>query len=292
LYLIHLSFELFVTAASLQEIVACMAYPVAGLPHQYVMERAIAAEGLDCRYLTLEVAPEDLEIALNGARACGILGVSLGEMHQQAAGAWAEGLTGDAQWLQHVDLITWRDKVATSEYTWGEAVALAMMGLGSPVAGRIEIWGEGVTALAVAVALSRHGLGPVRLIAKSDETIPELQARLASSGQQVEVVCENEAAGSEEPAGAIVLADEPESDRDARPASDEQDALSSETIVVEVHRHETSPALVEMQLAQAGVVIDSLDVLVHRLAIAFRQWTGKEPDLREMRESLEEFWNV
>lgn len=280
------------TAASLQEIVACMAYPVAGIPHQYVMERAIAAAGLDCRYLTLEVAPDDLGIALSGVRASGILGVSFGEMHEEAAGAWADGLTGDAQWLQYVDLITWRDKVATSEYTWGEAVARAVMGIGASMAGPIEIWGEGVAALAIAAGLTRHGLGPVRLYTKTPDTIPALQARLVSSGQSIDVVCQTEASGIEEPLGAIVLADEPESDRDARPDQYDLDALSPQTVVVEVHRHETTPALLEKNQSQAGLVIDSLDVLVHRLAIAFRQWTGQEPDLREMRESLEEFWNV
>ncbi len=44
---------------ALQEMVALLGYPVVGNPTQYVVEQAFARIGLDWRYLTLEVAPEN-----------------------------------------------------------------------------------------------------------------------------------------------------------------------------------------------------------------------------------------
>ena len=46
----------------IEEIVCCMGQPVAGNPTQFIMERAFNAAGLDWRYLTLEVPPENLKM--------------------------------------------------------------------------------------------------------------------------------------------------------------------------------------------------------------------------------------
>ena len=56
--------------SALQELVCCMGQPVAGNPTQFMMEKAFVAAGLDWRYLTLEVPPENLADAVetSGAR--------------------------------------------------------------------------------------------------------------------------------------------------------------------------------------------------------------------------------
>ena len=46
--------------SSIQTLVCCMGQPVAGNPTQFMIEKAFSAAGLDWRYLTLEVGPEDL----------------------------------------------------------------------------------------------------------------------------------------------------------------------------------------------------------------------------------------
>lgn len=275
----------------MQDIVACLAYPVAGTPHQYVMERAIAAAGLDCRYLTLEVAPDDLGTSLNGAKASGVLGVSLAPVHERAAGELAEGLTGDATWIKHVDLITWHDKVGSSKYTWGDAVIGALHDLGDLPSHESVVWGEGPAALAVAAALARHGYEPVTLITKTDEARDAIAAQLTQSGANITVCSASNAPDLHDDMGIIVLADDPSTERDATNSYDSIE-LPPETAVIELYRHEEMPELMDQAQAQGAPWIDSLEVLVRRLAIAFREWTGKDPDLTVMRESLEEFWNV
>ena len=52
--------------SALQAVVTCMGQPVAGNPTQFMMERAFRAAGLDWRYLTLEIPPEDLGDAMRG----------------------------------------------------------------------------------------------------------------------------------------------------------------------------------------------------------------------------------
>ena len=54
-----------------QELVGVFGFPVAENPTQAMIEPAFAELGLDWRYLTVEVKPEDLEKAVLGARAMG-----------------------------------------------------------------------------------------------------------------------------------------------------------------------------------------------------------------------------
>src|SRR5689334_3998849 len=54
-----------------QEVIALLAQPIAGNPAQFVIEKALAALGLDHRYLSLEVDSADLAAAVEGARVMG-----------------------------------------------------------------------------------------------------------------------------------------------------------------------------------------------------------------------------
>ena len=57
-----------------QELVGCYGFPVSENPTQAMIEPAFRAMGLDWRYLTLEVQPESLKQAVEGARAFGFQG--------------------------------------------------------------------------------------------------------------------------------------------------------------------------------------------------------------------------
>ena len=54
-----------------QELTGCFGQPVAENPTQVMMEAAYRHHDLDWRYLTIEVAPNDLAAAVAGARAMG-----------------------------------------------------------------------------------------------------------------------------------------------------------------------------------------------------------------------------
>ena len=58
-----------------QELVGCFGYPVAENPTQAMIEPAFNDLGLEWRYLTLEVAPDNLESERLGARAFAFNGI-------------------------------------------------------------------------------------------------------------------------------------------------------------------------------------------------------------------------
>ena len=64
-----------------QDLAAVFGYPVAENPTQVMVEAAFRHHGLDWRYLTLEVKPENLADAVRGARAFGFRGFKIGRAH-------------------------------------------------------------------------------------------------------------------------------------------------------------------------------------------------------------------
>ncbi len=66
------------------ELLACIGQPVAENPTGPMQEAAFRALGLDWRYLTVEVAPENLADAIRGVRAFGLRGINLTIPHKVA----------------------------------------------------------------------------------------------------------------------------------------------------------------------------------------------------------------
>ncbi|MEI6637827.1 MAG: hypothetical protein WCO99_14775, partial [Planctomycetota bacterium] len=62
------------TSPALQEIIALLGCPAAGNPAQYLFERAIEAAELDWRFITFDVAADDVAAAVAGAAALGFRG--------------------------------------------------------------------------------------------------------------------------------------------------------------------------------------------------------------------------
>ena len=67
-----------------EQLVGVFGQPVAENPTVVMHQAAFAALGLPWRYLTIEVAPEDLEAAMRGLRAFRMRGVNLTIPHKVA----------------------------------------------------------------------------------------------------------------------------------------------------------------------------------------------------------------
>ncbi len=61
--------------SSTHKVLCCVGSAIGGQPTQFVMERAIAAEHLDWRVITVEVLPENLPTALAGMKAMGFAAI-------------------------------------------------------------------------------------------------------------------------------------------------------------------------------------------------------------------------
>jgi hypothetical protein len=77
---------------TLQPLVACLGYPVAGDPTQFAIERGVQAAGLDWRIVTASVQPDQLTTALAGLRAMQFNGLAILPPHRAPAAGWMDRL--------------------------------------------------------------------------------------------------------------------------------------------------------------------------------------------------------
>ena len=143
----------------LQEIVALLGYPVAGNPTQYMVERALSRIGLDWRYLTLEVAPENLADAVRGMRAMGFRGGNFTMPHKVAVLPLLDELTEAARLMGAVNCWWRHDDRLLGDNTDGKGFLQSLRGRVDPAGRRFAILGAGGAARAIAVELALAGGG-------------------------------------------------------------------------------------------------------------------------------------
>ena len=134
-------------SSSLQEIVCCMGQPVAGNPTQYMMETAFAAAGLDARFLTLEVGPEQLGDAIRGLRAMKFRGVVLADPHRTAILEHLDKLSAAAELIGEVNFVQRHGDQLVGDNTVGKGLVRSLDGAVNPDGKQVVILGGRTTTI-------------------------------------------------------------------------------------------------------------------------------------------------
>jgi len=279
-----------VTNSSLQEICCCMGQPVAGNPHQYMMEKAIEAAGLDWRYLTLEVAPENLADAVRGVRAMGFRGAHVSVPHKSAVIAHLDDVSRAARLIGEANCVTRQDDRLIGENTVGKGLLHCLRTLCEPAKKRVLMVGAGGAARAVAVELALAGAGPFDVLNRSQQRgnalVELLERELHVSAR---LVSWDSPPATEAPPDLIVNATSiGAGDADARGPIDAS-WLRSDQTVADVTYNPPKTRLLRDAAARGSTTLDGLGILVRHAAMAFQMWTHVEADMAAMRDALEEF---
>ncbi len=106
----------------LQPYVCCLGNPVAGNPTQFVMYRAARAAGVDWRFFTSQVEAEQFEVAFRGVQALGLSGMALFEPFQAAALKLLDSVTESAICLGGVNVARLDGNSWLGDNTLGTAI--------------------------------------------------------------------------------------------------------------------------------------------------------------------------
>lgn len=279
-----------VSDASLQPILALLGYPVAANPTQFMMEKAIAHHRLDCRFLTLEVSPENLGDAVRGMRAMGFAGGTCAEPHKRAIVPHLNRLTEAAGLTGVVNCIVRDGNELVGENTEGKGMLAALARCVDPAGKRVVILGAGKVARAIAVELALAKAAQIVIVARNEPQAAELAALLR---EKVEVQAES-AAWDEEyqvpTEASIVINATPigQNDSEARvPLAVE--SLHRDLAVADVTFYPPETRLLADARRAGCVTIDGLEMFIRQAALDLQIWTGVEPDDTVMREAIEEF---
>lgn len=282
-----------------QELVGCFGFPVAENPTQAMIEPAFDAMGLDWRYLTLEVKPEDLEQAVAGARAFGFRGFNCTIPHKVAVIEYLDGMGESAELMGAVNCVVERQGQLIGENTDGKGFVAAFREIEDPKGKSMVLFGAGGAARAIGVEMAIAGVRKITLVNRGEQRGRELQELLEGNVQnvagvelEVEFVTWEEAFKVSQDTDIVVNATSiglyP--DVDARLNLD-LETLTDSMVVADVIPNPPNTHLVRESRKRGCRVIDGLEMLVAQGVIGIEYWTGSTPDSNIMRQSLEEVFS-
>ena len=281
-----------------QELVGCYGFPVAENPTQAMIEPAFRAMGLDWRYLTLEVKPENLPAAVAGARAFGFQGFNCTIPHKVAVIEHLDGLGESARLMAAVNCVVRQDDGRLiGENTDGKGFVSSFRELADPKGKSMLLLGAGGAARAIGVEMALAGVSKITVLNRSEERGRELKALLLGDDLALvapdleEVEFQQWDGDVRAPEGTDIVVNATSiglfPDVDARLALD-IDSLTPEMVVADVIPNPPETRLVRDARARGCKVIDGLGMLVAQGVIGIEFWTGQSPDPAVMREGLEE----
>jgi len=273
-----------------QELTAAFGQPISENPTQVMVEAAYRHHGLDWRYLTIEVGPDDLETAVNGAKAMGFQGFNCTIPHKVKVIQYLDGLGESASLMGAVNCVVRKDGQWIGENTDGKGFVSSLRELTDPKGKKVVIFGAGGAARAIGVEVALAGATEIMIVNRTTGRGEELTALLDDKLPVSASFIPWEKTFTIPP-GTDVLINATSiglfPDLEARLDFD-LDSLSSDTVVADVIPNPPDTNLVRDARAKGCQVIDGLGMLVNQGVIGIRHWTGVDPDPKVMRAALEE----
>lgn len=274
------------------ELVGAFGDPIDENPTGLMMEPAFAAAGLNWRYQLLHVRSADLAAAVAGVRALNFRGFNLTIPHKVAVLRHLDAVAPDAALIGAVNTVRRVGDRLIGENTDGKGFLRAVRedAGADPVGKRVVFLGAGGAARAMAVELALAGAAHITVVNRSAPRGAELVSVLQEkTPAQAEFVPWQDAYGV--PADADILVNATSiglyPDVTAMPAVDLA-TLRPGLLVCDVIPNPPRTAFLAAAAARGAHTLDGLGMLVYQGAIAFKLWTGVEPDVAVMRRALEE----
>ena len=272
-----------------QDLVGVFGFPVAENPTQAMMEPAFADLGLDWRYLTVEVRPDDLEAAVQGARAMNWRGFNCTIPHKVAVIPFLDRLNPAAKIIGAVNCVINHDGDLIGDNTDGKGFLQSLANVHAIRGIHAVVLGAGGAARAIAVELALAGASKITIVNRSPDR-GRLLARLVqeqTSAASVFTLWEgkyqvDESAELLVNATSIGLFPDVEASVPVL-----LDSLRPGLIVSDVIPNPPTTRLLVEATKRGCIVLDGLGMLVNQGVIGIRLWTHREPDPRLMRRSLE-----
>ena len=278
------------------ELVGVFGYPVAENPTGVMQEAAFAALGLNWRYLTIEVKPQDLPDAFRGLRAFNMAGINLTIPHKVAVLALLDGISPDAQMIGAVNTVRREGGRLIGENTDGKGFLRGVREEAGvdPRNKRIVILGAGGAARAIAFELALAGTAELlifnRTVDRGEGLLDALKTRAHANARfqpwsatyhvtpDVDILVN---------ATSIGLYPDVEVMPDVS-----LDNARPDLLVCDVVPNPPETRLVQTARAKGVRVLNGLSMLVYQGVIGFEMWTGLKAPEAVMKAALSKAFSV
>jgi shikimate dehydrogenase len=279
------------TDAILQPILALLGYPVAANPTQYMMEKAFAHHGLDCRFLTLEVAPEQLADAVRGMRAMSFAGATCVDPHKQAVIPLLDRLTPSAELAGAVNCIFREGNQLVGDNTEGRGMVQSLARHMELAGKRVVLLGAGQVARSIIAELALAGVAEIVVVNRTPAKAADLATLLTGKVQTSlsAVAWDGEYLVPGE-ADLLIHATSITADDAEESLAVNLETLRSDAVVADVTLNPPATQLLSEAVGRGCRTVDGLEMFIEQAVLGLRLWTGIDADRTVMREAVEEFF--
>ncbi len=270
------------------ELIGLFGCPVDENATVVIMEAAFKALGLNYRYNTTLVYPQDLETAIKALKAFNMKGTHITIPHKVAVLPYLDHVSETAALMGAVNTIYLKDGETYGENTDGKGFITSLIDAGIPLAGqRVVILGAGGAARAMTVELAGAGVSHIQVVNRN-----------AQRGQALVDMLNRKTAANAEyvpwdgafavPPGTNILVNATSVGMYPDPNKPNIDyaTLHDGIIVCDgVHNPVQTPFL--KAAAEKGCrTLDGFSMLINQGAVSFTLWTGCPAPVEVMRNAL------
>ena len=277
------------------ELVGVFGTPVAENPTGAMQEAAFRARGLNWRYLTIEVFPEDLEDAIVGLRAFNMAGINLTIPHKVSVIQHLDRLTSEAELIGAVNTVVRENGQLVGYNTDGKGFLRSIReDAGVDLRGkRVVFLGAGGAARAMSVELALANVAHITVVNRTvsrgqaltqllEEKTP-VHARLVHWKGEFRVPSKTDILVNATPVGLY-----PETEEMPAVAVD---SIRAGMVVCDVVPNPPETAFLRAAASRGAICLTGLGMLVYQGAIAFEKWTEVEAPVNVMRRTLREIFD-
>jgi shikimate dehydrogenase len=252
-----------------------------------MVEAAFTHHGLNWRYVNMEVAPEDLSAAIQGARAMGFQGFNLSIPHKISVIPLLDGLGQSAALMGAVNCVVRRGDQFIGENTDGKGFLASLQTLTNPAGKTVVIFGAGGAARAIAVELALAGAASLLIVNRNPARGLELAELINSkTATQARHLTWTESFKIPLEADIIINATSIGLYNEHARLDLDSNSLQPERVVADVIFNPARTHLIQTAEARGCRTLDGLGMLVNQGVICIQYWTGITPDSAVMTQAL------
>lgn len=278
------------------ELVGVLGDPVDGNPTGVMEEAGFAAAGLNWRYITVKVLPDDLDAAMAGVRAFNMRGVNLTMPHKVNVLKYMDELSPAVQVIGAANTVIIReDGTMIGENTDGKGFVQSLKDENIPLAGKIiTILGAGGAAKAIGVECALAGAKKITIINRNEERGRAL-AETIDTKTDTEAVYQPWVGAAVIPGDTEILINATcvglAPNGDQKPDID-YDCMKPGMVVSDVVFNPVFPPFLQEAEKRGAKAITGIGMLVNQGALNYELWTGCKAPRDVMFECLKkEFEN-
>ena len=270
------------------ELVGLFGFPVDENPTIVIIEAASKALGLNYRYITMEVRPENLETAVKSLKALGFKGVNCTIPHKVEVLKYLDHVAPDAQLIGAVNTIYLKDGETYGENTDGKGFIVSLREAEVEIAGKnVVVLGAGGAARAITVELAMANAAHIMIVNRDEKRGMTLTANLIEKTQvKTDFTLWDHTYRIPSDTDILVQATSIGLFPDTSCPNIDYDTILPGMTVCDVIPNPPQTEFIRRAGARGARTLDGLGMLVNQGRIGFKLWTGREAPAEVMKAAL------